>query len=159
MRWTCSPATCNDLDEITKKLIDLADRLANASDDTYWHINSRALTALVRVKPADARPRLAAAAKNAVWQVRATVAAASGVLGDEATATKLARDPEPNVQTAALDALFRMRSAAVVPQAIDALKNGSDYQLIRTAAMVLRGLPDDVQRLRHRTRCSSRCGS
>jgi cyclophilin family peptidyl-prolyl cis-trans isomerase len=74
--------------------------------------------------------------------VRATAAAASGVLRDEDTATKLARDPEPNVRTAALDALFRMGSPAVVPQALDALRNGSDYQLIRMAAMVLRGLPD-----------------
>jgi peptidyl-prolyl cis-trans isomerase B (cyclophilin B) len=36
-----------------------------------------------------------------------------------------------------------MRSAGVVPQAIDALKNGSDYQLIRMAAAVLRDLPDE----------------
>jgi peptidyl-prolyl cis-trans isomerase B (cyclophilin B) len=138
-------ATCTDLDEVTKKLTGLADRLGDPADDKDWHINSRALTALVRVKPAEARPRLEAAAKNAVWQVRAAVAAASGVLGDEDTATKLARDPEPNVRTAALDALLRMRSAGVVPQAIDALKDGSDYQLIRMAATVLRGLPDDAK--------------
>jgi cyclophilin family peptidyl-prolyl cis-trans isomerase/HEAT repeat protein len=137
------PAACSDLDDITTKLTHLADQLARPSDDASWHITARALMALARVNPAEARPRLAPAAKSAVWQVRATAAAASSVLGDEDTATKLARDPEPNVRTAALDALFRMRSGGVVPQAIAALKDGADYQLIRMAAMVLRGLPDD----------------
>jgi cyclophilin family peptidyl-prolyl cis-trans isomerase len=57
----------------------------------------------------------------------------------------LVRDPEPNVQTAALDALLRMQSASVVPEAIRALKSGSDFQLIRMAASVLRGLPDSTK--------------
>ncbi len=117
------PATCTDLDAITAKLIDLAGRLETGTDDGNWHLHSRALTTLARIKPAAARPLMAAAVKNAVWQVRAAAAAASVALADDAFATRLARDPEPNVQTAALDALFRLRSAAVVPRAIDALKN------------------------------------
>jgi cyclophilin family peptidyl-prolyl cis-trans isomerase len=137
------PATCTDLAEILKPLISLADRLESPSEDVSWHFNSHALTALVRVAQAEGRPRLAIAAKHDVWQVRAAAAANSVVLRDENIALMLARDPEPNVQTAALDALSRLRSAAVVPAAIDALKTASDYQLIRMAATVLKGLPED----------------
>jgi cyclophilin family peptidyl-prolyl cis-trans isomerase len=50
-------------------------------------------------------------------------------------------DTHPNVQTAALDALSRMRSPAVVAEALEVLKTATDYQLLRTAAVVLKGLP------------------
>jgi peptidyl-prolyl cis-trans isomerase B (cyclophilin B) len=77
--------------------------------------------------------------------VRAAAAAVSVSLGDAATAATLAGDREPNVQTAALDALFRLRSPAVVPRAIDALRNGDDHQLLRMAALVLKGLPESAK--------------
>jgi cyclophilin family peptidyl-prolyl cis-trans isomerase len=38
-----------------------------------------------------------------------------------------------------------MKSTAVVPQAIAALKDGADHQLLRTAASVLRGVAEDSQ--------------
>jgi HEAT repeat protein len=57
----------------------------------------------------------------------------------------------PNVQTAALDALFRLRSTEVVPAAINVLSNSEDYQAVRMAAMVLKGLPAESKRTR-RTR-------
>jgi hypothetical protein len=49
--------------------------------------------------------------------MRATAAAASVEAKEEAIAVTLAHDAEPNVQTAALDALFRLRSTEVVPAA------------------------------------------
>jgi cyclophilin family peptidyl-prolyl cis-trans isomerase len=134
------PASCTDLDEVIPTLVDLAERLG--STDSNWHVNSRALTALTRIKPTEAKPRMAAAVGNAAWQVRAAAAASSGLIADEASAKTLVRDSEANVQTAALDALLRMQSAAVVPEAIRVLRSGSDYQLLRMAASVLRSLPD-----------------
>jgi len=134
------PASCTDLDEVTPTLIDLADRLGNT--DTNWHVNSRALTALARIKATEAKPRMAVAAGHAAWQVRAAAAASSGLIADEASAKTLVRDPEANVQTAALDALLRMQSVSVVPEAIRVLRSGSDYQLLQMAASVLRSLPD-----------------
>jgi len=136
-------ATCTDLDEATAKLRDLADKLADRADDAAWRFNSRALAALARVKPDLAKPRIGAAIEHPIWQVRAAAAAASVALRDEGAAVKLAADVEPNVRTAALDALFRMKSTHTVPQAIDALKTGTDYQLIRMAAFVLRGVPEE----------------
>jgi hypothetical protein len=41
--------------------------------------------------------------------------------------------------------LSRMKSAAVVPEAIAALQDGTDFQLLMTAARVLRGLPSDAK--------------
>lgn len=139
------PTTCTGLDEVAEGLIELAGRLGDVRDDRNWHLHSRALTTLARIRPADARPLLPAAVSHPVWQVRAAAAAASAVLTAEASATTLAGDPEPNVQTAALDALFRLRSAAAVPHAIAALKIGTDHQLLLMAALVLRGLPAEAK--------------
>jgi cyclophilin family peptidyl-prolyl cis-trans isomerase len=50
-------------------------------------------------------------------------------------------DPEPNVRTAALDALARLKSPAVVPHAIATLNTASDYQLLRGAALALKNMP------------------
>ena len=134
-------AACTDLDDATKILAEFADKLAKPEEDAKWHLPSRALSALARVKPDLAKPRLEAAVKHAVWQVRAAAAATSATLANEDAAVALAKDLEPNVRNAALEALSRMKSTQVVPQAIDALNTGEDYQLLRTAALVLKGLP------------------
>jgi HEAT repeat protein len=88
---------------------------------------------LARLNPTAAKPLLAVAVAHSTWQVRAAAAAATAGLADEAHALTLAHDVHPNVQTAALDALSRMRSPAVVAEALDVLKTATDYQLIRTA--------------------------
>ena len=138
-------ATCSDLDDVTKPLVEWASRLEKPSDTETWHLPARALTTLARLKPQEASPRLAAAAKSPVWQVRVSAATAAGVLADEEVAVKLSRDEVANVQTAALEALQRMKSPVVAPQAILVLRNGKDHQLLRTAALVLRGLPADLK--------------
>jgi cyclophilin family peptidyl-prolyl cis-trans isomerase/Zn-dependent M28 family amino/carboxypeptidase len=138
-------ATCTDLDETIAKLIVFSDKLLKEDGAYDWHVSARALAALARVKPDMAHERIAAAAKHLIWQVRAAVAAATVDSGDAAVASVLARDAEPNVQTAALDALFRMRSPDVVPAAIAVLDKGEDYQALRMAAMVLKGLPAEAR--------------
>jgi len=136
-------ATCTDLEKPMEWLVEMAGKLAKAEEVLNWHLQSRALTALARVKPDLAKPLLEGTLKHEAWQVRAAAAATAGVLADAQVATTLAGDPEPNVRTAALEALYSMKSAEVVPQAIAAVKDGADYQLLRTAASVLRGLPED----------------
>ena len=141
-------ATCSDLEAVAAQLIAAADSLkepASGVGQAEWHLPARALTALARVKPEEARSRLDVAAKHGVWQVRATAAAVAATVRDEVIAIALARDSHWNVRTAALDALSRMKSAAVVPEAIAALQDGSDFQLLMTAARVLRGLPADAK--------------
>src|SRR6185503_15066735 len=93
------------------------------------------------LKPEEAGTRLDGAAKNAIWQVRAAAAGVAAALQAGDTLDMLARDEHANVRTAALDGLLRTKNPNVVPRAIDALKNGSDNQLLMTAARVLRGLP------------------
>jgi cyclophilin family peptidyl-prolyl cis-trans isomerase len=110
-----------------------------------WHLPARALAALARLAPDEARRHVPAALKSPFWQVRAGVAALAPVFGDERVALAVAADREPNVQAAALDALSRMKSASVVPAAIAALDTGRDYQLLRTAAMVLHLLPEEAR--------------
>ncbi|HEX5070281.1 MAG TPA: peptidylprolyl isomerase, partial [Vicinamibacterales bacterium] len=135
------PASCTDLADVLARLAEMAQHLARNDDDGNWQINSRALTALARLNPQIAKPLMAGAVASPIWQVRAAAAAATVGLADEANALTLARDPVPNVQNAALDALSRMKSPAVVTEAIEVLKTGADYQLLRTAAIVLKGLP------------------
>jgi cyclophilin family peptidyl-prolyl cis-trans isomerase len=136
---------CTDLDEPVARLIDLADTLTKEGAEYDWHIVARALAALARVKPEAAQEPLAAAAKHKTWQLRATAAAASVDAKNEGIAVKLSRDAEPNVQTAALDALFRMHSTEVVPAAIRILQTREDYQVLRMAAIVLKGLPAEAR--------------
>jgi cyclophilin family peptidyl-prolyl cis-trans isomerase len=47
------------------------------------------------------------------------------------------------VQNAAIDALFRLRSPEVFDPALEVLRYGSDYQLLRTAAMALQGIGEE----------------
>jgi peptidyl-prolyl cis-trans isomerase B (cyclophilin B) len=139
-------SACTDLDDTIAKLQAFADLLFKEDGAYDWHISARALAALARVRPDASHERMAAAAKHLVWQVRATVAAATVDSGDEALASNLARDVEPNVQTAALDALFKLHSSDVVPAAIAVLDKGTDYQVLRMAAMVLKGLPAESRK-------------
>jgi cyclophilin family peptidyl-prolyl cis-trans isomerase len=104
-------------------------------------VPAHALEALARLRPDAGRPLLDEAAKHPIWQVRARTAAACGAFKDEETASKLAGDPEPNVRTAALETLVRLQSPTRFAAAIEALKL-DDYQLIRTAALALRGTPE-----------------
>jgi HEAT repeat protein len=52
-------------------------------------------------------------------------------------------DKEPNVQTAALDALFRLHHPDVIPNAIAILNTAGDFQVLRMSAMVLKGIDDE----------------
>lgn len=134
-------ASCTDANVVTKALIEWADRLTRPGEQSRWREASRAVSALARVSPDAARSRLAVAAKHPIWQVRAAAATAAVSIG-EPLPLALMSDPEPNVRNAALETLSRLKSAAVVPQALAILHRADDYQLLRTAALALHELPE-----------------
>lgn len=127
---------CADVAAIVAVLTPVADQLSDATRAATWHRPARALTALSRIAPEEARKRLAAAKVHSAWQVRATAATAAGVLNDGALAVELSNDAVANVRTAAIDALVRMKHAETSAVAIRAL-GADDHQLVRAAARAL----------------------
>jgi aminopeptidase YwaD len=136
------PQGCTDAADALKRVTAFADELGRPESQPRWHVPARALTALARVSPDDARARLKGAAAHAVWQVRAAAATAATTLSDEATLVTLAGDRVPNVRDTALNGLVRLNSTAVTQAALEALKL-DDYQLVRSASIALRGTPPD----------------
>ncbi len=134
------PPDCTDAEAVLKPVINWADELRRPESFDQWHVPARALAALSRVSTDHAKVRIQSAVEHPVWQVRATAATASALLSNEAALVALSGDREPNVRDAALGGLVRIKSAAVTDAAIEALKT-DDYQLIRTAAISLRGTP------------------
>ncbi len=127
---------CADVPAVVAALTPLADQLGDPTRAATWHRPARALTALSRLAPDEARTRLPAAKSHATWQVRATAATAAGVLNDAAVAMDLSKDAVANVRTAAVDALVRVKSPDLASVAIAALQ-ADDHQLVRAAARAL----------------------
>jgi cyclophilin family peptidyl-prolyl cis-trans isomerase/HEAT repeat protein len=139
--------TCTDLEQDAIPMLkDLADSLNRSDSHEQWHLPSRALTSLARLKPELAAAALDGAVAHPAWQVRAAAAATCVTLQAVGQARKLADDREPNVRTAALDALFRMKDGALVKKAIAAIKSTDDHQLLRMAAQVMKGQVGDEDR-------------
>jgi hypothetical protein len=131
------PAGCREHDAIVKKVDALAAGLKSAGA-TSWHVPARALTALGRLSPKQATAQMPSAIAHAAWQVRATAAGVAATLGDTSALDLLARDRHPNVQTAVLDGLRRMKAGyrALMDTSLLALE-GTDHQLLRTAATTM----------------------
>jgi cyclophilin family peptidyl-prolyl cis-trans isomerase len=106
-----------------------------------WHLPARAIVTLARLSPEQARPHVTTFAGHAVWQVRAYAARAAAQLRDADTLERLAADVQANVREAAIRGL-----ADVSGHGADALYRAAlaadDYQLVRTAALVLDDTPD-----------------
>jgi cyclophilin family peptidyl-prolyl cis-trans isomerase len=62
-------------------------------------------------------------------------------MGQSEEAVELARDSVQNVQTAAIEALTRAKQTGVIDPALDVLRQGADFQLMRAAANALYNLP------------------
>jgi HEAT repeat protein len=60
-------------------------------------------------------------------------------------AIKLARDRVPNVQTAAIEALARAKNPGVIEPALDVLRYGADFQVLRAAAGALNSVPEETR--------------
>jgi cyclophilin family peptidyl-prolyl cis-trans isomerase/HEAT repeat protein len=135
------PSACGKDDAVIEPLVKRVELLATPLDARTWHAPAHALEALARINAGAGRPYLARGASHRIWQVRARAAAASEAFKDGDTAARLARDAEPNVRTAAIEALVRLQHPARFDAALEALRL-DDHQLIRTAALALRGAPD-----------------
>jgi len=134
------PAACAGHEDTVRRLVTWAEDLRSAVG-LQWHKPAHALEALARLRPDAAAPLLVSAVDHQIWQVRARAAAATVALKNEEAARKLAEDAEPNVRTAALEALTALKSRFVFQAAIHAL-DSRDHQLIRSAALALRGAPE-----------------
>jgi len=134
------PESCPDRSEIVRELVQVAATLGREESHVLWHRPARTYAAVARLSPDVAKGLSEAAAKHPVWQVRATVATVSAAVKDTARLEQLAGDAEPNVRTAAIDGLRRLASPATARAAIAAL-DSDDYQLLRSAALALRGAP------------------
>ena len=126
-------------------LSDWIDRLPNsptrrARGAASWHGAARAIVALARVRPAEARSRLVRLSRHSVWQVRLYAARAAAVLSDTSRLRALTRDQDDNVREAAIDALSKLTGHADDDIYLDALR-GDDAQVVRAAAIALKGSP------------------
>jgi cyclophilin family peptidyl-prolyl cis-trans isomerase/HEAT repeat protein len=138
-------AQCTDLDEAIAQLKKKADLIEKAESHDNWHQPARALGALARVRPDEAKRLMSAAIEHPVWQVRAQAATSSVTMGMFDEAIKLARDPVANVQTAAIEALARAKNPGVIEPALDVLRYGSDFQVLRAAAGALNSVPEEAR--------------
>jgi cyclophilin family peptidyl-prolyl cis-trans isomerase/HEAT repeat protein len=115
-------------------LVTIVNTLTN--EPRQWHAPARALVALARTQPDQARTALPRFAGHATWQVRMYAARAAGTLGEVETLTALMNDPNDNVREAALAALAEQKRPEAAAAAIASLSR-RDYQLLLTAVRAL----------------------
>jgi cyclophilin family peptidyl-prolyl cis-trans isomerase/HEAT repeat protein len=109
-------------------------------DAGSWHAPAHALVSMARLTPERVPAVAAAAARSDVWQVRMYAARAAGLAGVATVLVALASDPDDNVRNAAIESMsegIRRDAAPVIVAALDA----RDPQLVRTAALALKGTP------------------
>jgi cyclophilin family peptidyl-prolyl cis-trans isomerase/HEAT repeat protein len=105
-----------------------------------WQREAHAMVAVAKIAKEQAEVALASHSRHPVWQVRMYAARAAGILDDTATLERLAVDENDNVREATLGPLRRLKGAAAETQLLLALSR-RDYQLLRTAANEIKGLP------------------
>jgi cyclophilin family peptidyl-prolyl cis-trans isomerase/HEAT repeat protein len=135
------PDVCAGNEDVARQLVTWAEELKTPLGPQLWHTPAHALETLARLRPDAGASLLELAVGHEIWQVRARAAAATVALKNEDAARRLASDDVPNVRTAALEALTALKSPAVFQLATQALES-RDFQLIRAAAMALRGAPE-----------------
>jgi len=113
---------------------------ADAMSPTRWHRGAHALLALAGVSPATASPLLAGFAHHVSPFARAYAARAAARTGDQDVLETLAEDEAPNVRTAAIQGLFRLRGHDA-DELLLAQLSQDDPQLLQTAADLLEGTP------------------
>ena len=126
---------CRDDVNVTDRLTVEA-RTPPAND---WHRESHALVALAKRSPGRAFiPLLAGHQQHATWQVRMYAARAAAITNEVSVLERLAFDRDDNVREATLAPLRRLKGDEAEPYFVAALAR-TDYQLLRTAALELKG--------------------
>jgi cyclophilin family peptidyl-prolyl cis-trans isomerase/HEAT repeat protein len=135
-------ATIDVLGEQCRTDINVVDRLtveARTPPANEWHVASHALVALARSGPRRVFiPLLGSHIQHETWQVRMYAARAAAITDEVSALERLAYDREDNVREAALAPLRRLKGDEAEPYFVAALGR-SDYQLLRTAAIELKG--------------------
>ncbi len=104
-----------------------------------WHREAHAMVALARLSPAHTEIPLASHSRHLAWQVRMYAARAAGILNNIEVLERLAADQNDNVREATLAPLRRIRGNGAEAHFVAALGRG-DYQLLRTAAVEMKGM-------------------
>lgn len=124
-----------------QEIVDYLDSLATAlppEADGTWHPSVHALASLARLDAEAAGDALERHAGHANSFVRAGAALVAGFIADGPTLRALSNDPDPNVRTPALRALFGIEGRALDEELIDQL-SANDPQLLMTVAELLDG--------------------
>lgn len=116
------------------------DTRRRAAGGVSWHAGAHAIVALARIAPEQARARLGMLAAHDDWHVRLYAARAAALLADTARLRAFARDPDGNVQEAAIDALSKLVTHGADEVYLAAL-HGDQAQAVRAAATALKGSP------------------
>ncbi len=109
-------------------------------DPHLWQPASHALVSMARVFPGDAAARLSRHVGHENPFVRAWAARAAELLGNRDVLRALASDPDDNVRTAAVSALFAL-DGHLVDDVLMAQLERDDPQLLLTVARLLDGSP------------------
>jgi cyclophilin family peptidyl-prolyl cis-trans isomerase/HEAT repeat protein len=129
----CGPEVTNTLAAIAREPVAERD----------WHRPAHALVSLAKVAPTQARALFLSPSLHAPSSLffRSYLAQAADVAADTALLVRLARDPHPNVRTAALTGLQRLVGHGADSLYLTALES-QDNQLVMTAAQALDSTPD-----------------
>lgn len=126
---------CNDDQNVTDALTNAA----RAPDPREWHRASHALVSLAKRAPGRAFIALLGEhVRHPTWQVRMYAARAAAIASEVTSLERLAYDDEDNVREVTLAPLRRLKGDEAEPYFVAALKR-DDYQLLRTAALELKG--------------------
>jgi cyclophilin family peptidyl-prolyl cis-trans isomerase len=128
--------TGDDAEPLTARLIS---ELRTPPDVGSWHREAHALVAAAKRAPDRAAMAMPAFRTHNVWQVRMYAARAAEPLEDAFTLEKLAYDGTDNVREAALVPLQRVVGVERSLPAFIAALGRDDYQLVRTAAIGVKG--------------------
>jgi cyclophilin family peptidyl-prolyl cis-trans isomerase/HEAT repeat protein len=135
-------AALDALGDTCKDDVNVTDRLtseAKAPESAEWHRASHALVALAKRAPSRAFIALLGGhVRHEIWQVRMYAARAASIANDVTSLERLNSDEQDNVREATLAPLRRLKGDEAEPYFIAALQRG-DYQLLRTAAIELKG--------------------
>jgi cyclophilin family peptidyl-prolyl cis-trans isomerase/HEAT repeat protein len=135
-------AALDALGDSCKDDLNVTDRLtseAKAPATNEWHRASHALVALAKRAPGRAFiPLLGGHVQHQSWQVRMYAARAAAIANEASSLERLAYDEADNVREATLASLRRLKGDEAEPYFVAALGR-NDYQLLRTAAIELKG--------------------
>src|SRR5688572_12044295 len=132
--------TGEEAETLTTRLLG---ELRTPPDIGSWHREAHALVAAAKRVPERAAMAIPAFRTHNLWQVRMYAARAAEPLKDVATLEKLAYDDNDNVREATLVPLQRIAGVEQSQPAFIAALGRHDYQLVRTAAIGVKGQTSD----------------